>query len=108
MSIEDLDYLKENCIENHNTLITNLQNKSCQVYNNKTGKFEATNKSQHIDNIIHYRKKDIVELSETLKNNEKVYKKYGKKLDPVEPINLEKDKEEIKELKLINFFHCPL
>jgi hypothetical protein len=90
-----LTYTKENCIENQNTLITNLQNKSCQVFNNKTGKFEATNKSQHIDNIIHYRKKDVEELSETLKNNKKVYKKYGKKLDPVEPINLEKDKEEI-------------
>jgi len=90
-----LTYTKENCIENQNTLITNLQNKSCQVFNNKTGKFEATNKSQHIDNIIHYRKKDVEELSETLKNNKKVYKKYGNKLDPVEPINIEKDKEEI-------------
>jgi hypothetical protein len=90
-----LTYTKENCIENQNTLITNLQNKSCQVFNNKTGKFEATNKSQHIDNIIHYRKKDVLELSETLKNNKKVYKKYGKKLDPVEPIDPAKDKEEI-------------
>ena len=90
-----LTYTKENCIENQNTLITNLQNKSCQVYNNKTGKFEATNKSQHIDNIIHYRKKDVQELSETLKNNKKVYKKYGNKLDPVEPIDPAKDKEEI-------------
>jgi hypothetical protein len=90
-----LTYTKENCLENQNTLITNLQNKSCQVFNNKTGKFEATNKSNHIDNIIHYRKKDVVELSEILKNNKTVYKKYGKKLDPVEPINLEKDKEEI-------------
>ena len=90
-----LTYTKENCIENQNTLITNLQNKSCQVFNNKTGKFEATNKSQHIDNIIHYRKKDVQELSETLKNNKKVYKKYGNKLDPVEPIDPAKDKEEI-------------
>jgi hypothetical protein len=90
-----LTYTKENCIENQNTFITNLQIKSCQVYNNKTGKFEATNKSQHIDNIIHYRKKDVQELSETLKNNKKVYKKYGNKLDPVEPIDPAKDKEEI-------------
>jgi len=90
-----LTYTKDNCLENQNTLITNLQNKSCQVFNNKTGKFEATNKSQHIDNIIHYRKKDVLELSETLKNNKKVYKKYGKKLDPVEPIDPAKDKEEI-------------
>jgi hypothetical protein len=90
-----LTYTKENCLENQNTLITNLQNKSCQVFNNKTGKFEATNKSKHIDNIIHYRKKDVAELSETLKNNKKVYKKYGKKLDPVEPIDPAKDKEEI-------------
>ena len=90
-----LTYTKENCLENQNTLITNLQNKSCQVYNNKTQKYEATNKSQHIDNIIHYRKKDVEELSETLKKNEKVYKKYGNKLEPVEPVNPEKDKEEI-------------
>jgi hypothetical protein len=90
-----LTYTKENCIENQNTLITNLQNKSCQVYNHKTQKYEATNKSQHIDNIIHYRKKDVEELSETLKKNEKVYKKYGNKLEPVEPVNPEKDKEEI-------------
>jgi len=90
-----LTYTKENCIENQNTLITNLQNKSCQVFNNKTGRFEATNKSKHIDNIIHYRKKDVEELSETLKNNKKVYKKYGNKLDPVEPIDPAKDKEEI-------------
>jgi len=90
-----LTYTKENCLENQNTLITNLQNKSCQVYNHKTQKYEATNKSQHIDNIIHYRKKDVEELSETLKKNEKVYKKYGNKLEPVEPVNPEKDKEEI-------------
>ena len=88
-----LTYTKENCLENQNTLITNLQNKSCQVYNHKTQKYEATNKSQHIDNIIHYRKKDVEELSETLKKNEKVYKKYGNKLEPVEPVNPEKDKE---------------
>jgi phage FluMu protein Com len=49
-----LTYTKENCLENQNTLITNLQNKSCKVYNHKSKKFEATNKSQHIDNIIHY------------------------------------------------------
>ena len=67
-----LTYTKENCLENQNTLITNLQNKSCKVYNHKSKKFEATNKSQHIDNIIHYRKKDVEELSETLKNNKKV------------------------------------
>ena len=90
-----LTYTKENCLENQNTLITNLQNKSCKVYNHKSKKFEATNKSQHIDNIIHYRKKDVEELSETLKNNKKVYKQYGKKLEPVEPIDPEKDKEEI-------------
>ena len=90
-----LTYTKENCLENQNTLITNLQNKSCQVYNHKSKKFEATNKSQHIDNIIHYRKKDVAELSETLKQNKKVYKKYGNKLEPIEPINPEKDKEEI-------------
>ena len=90
-----LTYTKENCLENQNTLITNLQNKSCKVYNHKSKKFEATNKSQHIDNIIHYRKKDVEELSETLKQNKKVYKQYGKKLEPVEPINPEKDKEEI-------------
>jgi len=90
-----LTYTKENCLENQNTLITNLQNKSCKVYNHKSKKFEATNKSQHIDNIIHYRKKDVAELSETLKQNKKVYKKYGNKLEPIEPINPEKDKEEI-------------
>jgi len=90
-----LTYTKENCLENQNTLITNLQNKSCQVYNHKSKKFEATNKSQHIDNIIHYRKKDVAELSETLKQNKKVYKKYGNKLEPIEPIDPEKDKEEI-------------
>ena len=90
-----LTYTKENCLENQNTLITNLQNKSCKVYNHKSKKFEATNKSQHIDNIIHYRKKDVEELSETLKQNKKVYKQYGKKLEPIEPINPEKDKEEI-------------
>jgi hypothetical protein len=90
-----LTYTKENCLENQNTLITNLQNKSCQVFNHKSKKFEATNKSQHIDNIIHYRKKDVAELSETLKQNKKVYKKYGNKLEPIEPINPEKDKEEI-------------
>ena len=90
-----LTYTKENCLENQNTLITNLQNKSCQVFNSKSKKYEATNKSQHIDNIIHYRKKDIKELSETLKQNEKVYKKYGNKLEPVEPNDPAKDKEEI-------------
>ena len=91
-------YKDDKFIEDRNTMISNLQNKSCLVYNNKTKKFEAKNKNQHIDNLIDFRKKDIKELYESVRNNKKISKKYGKKIESRDEEVIEsnkKDKEEI-------------
>ena len=72
-------YNSEKFLEDRNTMITNLQNKSCLVYNNKSKKFEAKNKSDHIDSLIDYRQKDIKDLFEGLQDNNKI-KNNAKKL----------------------------
>jgi len=73
-------------------MITNLQTKSCLVYNNKTKKFEAKNKNQHIDNLIDYRQKDMKEMYMSMQNNKK-FKKISEKFENT--ILNKNDKEEI-------------
>jgi len=85
-------YNNEKFLEDRNTMITNLQTKSCLVYNNKTKKFEAKNKNQHIDNLIDYRQKDIKELYKSMQNNKK-FKKISEKFENT--ILNKNDKEEI-------------
>jgi hypothetical protein len=65
-------YNNEKFIEDRNTIISNLQTKSCLIYNKESNKFEATNKNIHIDNIIDYRNKDIKELYEEMHDNKKI------------------------------------
>ena len=48
----------EKFVEDRNTIISNLQTKTCLAYNDENNKFEAKNKNEHIDNIIYYRHKD--------------------------------------------------
>ena len=64
----DDDTLKEN----RNTYIPNLQSTSCLTYNNEKKRFDAVNKSKHIENIIRSRKDDII----------KMYAKHGNKMKP--------------------------
>ena len=64
----DDDTLKEN----RNTYIPNLQSTSCLTYNNEKKRFDAVNKSKHIENIIRNRKDDII----------KMYAKHGNKMKP--------------------------
>jgi hypothetical protein len=85
-------YNNEKFLEDRNTMITNLQTKSCLVYNNKTKKFEAKNKNQHIDNLIDYRQKDIKEMYMSMQNNKK-FKKISEKFENT--ILNKNDKEEI-------------
>jgi len=55
-------YNEDSLVENRNTIITNLRSKDCLVYNSYTNKFEATNKSNHIDDIIKNRKDDLASM----------------------------------------------
>jgi hypothetical protein len=65
-------YNNDKFMEDRNTMITNLQTKSCLSYNNKTKKFEAKNKNDHIDSLIDYRQQDIKDLFEDMQDNKKI------------------------------------
>jgi len=65
-------YNNDKFMEDRNTMITNLQTKSCLAYNNKTKKFEAKNKNDHIDSLIDYRQQDIKDLFEDMQDNKKI------------------------------------
>jgi hypothetical protein len=65
-------YNNDKFMEDRNTMITNLQTKSCLAYNNKTKKFEAKNKKDHIDSLIDYRQQDIKDLFEDMQDNKKI------------------------------------
>jgi hypothetical protein len=49
-------------IDARNTIITNLQTKTCLAYNENTCKFDAVNKDEHLDNLIYYRQCNIKDL----------------------------------------------
>jgi len=55
-------YTNDDFKTERNTLLTNLQNKSCLIYKSDNNKFEATNKNQHINDIIKNRRDDIVSM----------------------------------------------
>jgi len=89
-------YTDDKFKEDRNTLLTNLQNKSCLVYKSDVNKFEATNKNEHIDNIITARKDDLISMYAEFSESTKI-KDYTKKLiedylEKVEGIN-KKDKK---------------
>jgi hypothetical protein len=90
----------EKFLEDRNTMITNLQNKSCLVYNGETKKFEAKNKSDHIDSLIDYRQKDIKDLFEGMQDNKKI-KNNAKKLieDYIDQFDNLKNTESYKKYK---------
>jgi hypothetical protein len=93
-------YNNEKFLEDRNTMITNLQNKSCLVYNGETKKFEAKNKSDHIDSLIDYRQKDIKDLFEGMQDNKKI-KNNAKKLieDYIDQFDNLKNTESYKKYK---------
>lgn len=93
-------YNNEKFLEDRNTMITNLQNKSCLVYNGETKKFEAKNKSDHIDSLIDYRQKDIKDLFEGMQDNNKI-KNNAKKLieDYIDQFDNLKNTESYKKYK---------
>jgi len=101
-------YTNDNLKENRNTLLTNLRSKDCLIYNSDINKFDATNKNEHINNIIENRKHDIVSMynefndSTTLKPKErKVIEDYLEKIECIDKKDkklkafYEKHKEEI-------------
>ena len=59
-------------LEDRNTMITNLQTKTCFAYNKKNNKFNAKNKNEQIDDIIDYRQKDIKDLYQEMQDNKKI------------------------------------
>ena len=101
-------YTNDDFKNERNTLLTNLQNKSCLIYKSDNNKFEATNKIQHIDNIIKNRKNDITtmynQFTDTTKLKPKERKNIEDYLENIEQIDkkdknlkalYEKHKEEI-------------
>lgn len=59
-------------LEDRNTMITNLQTKTCFAYNKENNKFDAKNKNEQIDDIIDYRQKDIKDLYQEMQDNKKI------------------------------------
>lgn len=72
-------YNNDKFIEDRNTMITNLQSKTCLAYNQETEKFEAKNKNTHIDDIIDYRNNDIKKMMDEMKDSPKI-KNYTRSL----------------------------
>jgi hypothetical protein len=62
----------EKFVEDRNTIISNLQTKTCLAYNDENNKFEAKNKNEHIDNMIYYRHKDIRNIYKEMYDNKKI------------------------------------
>jgi hypothetical protein len=62
----------EKFVEDRNTIISNLQTKTCLAYNDENKKFEAKNKNEHIDNMIYYRHKDIRNIYKEMHDNKKI------------------------------------
>ena len=62
----------EKFVEDRNTIISNLQTKTCLVYNDENHKFEAKNKNEHVDNMIYYRHKDIRNIYKEMYDNKKI------------------------------------
>jgi len=62
----------EKFVEDRNTIISNLQTKTCFAYNDENNKFEAKNKNEHIDNMIYYRHKDIRNIYKEMYDNKKI------------------------------------
>jgi len=89
-------YTNDDFKTERNTLLTNLQNKSCLIYKSDNNKFEATNKNQHINDIIKNRRDDIVsmynEFTDTTKLKTKERKAIEDYLENIEGID-KKDKK---------------
>jgi hypothetical protein len=72
-------YNNDKFIEDRNTIINNLQSKTCLVYNQESEKFDAKNKNTHIEDMIDWRNKDIKKMMNEMKDSPKI-KKYTRKL----------------------------
>jgi hypothetical protein len=96
-------YTDEKLKEERNTLLTNLRSKDCLIYKSETNKFEATNKNDHIDNIIETRRNDVVKMYNEFTETSKI------KLKPKERQAIEDYLEKIegidkKDKKLKAFY----
>jgi hypothetical protein len=96
-------YTDEKLKEERNTLLTNLRSKDCLIYKSETNKFEATNKNDHIDNIIETRRNDVVKIYNEFTETSKI------KLKPKERQAIEDYLEKIegidkKDKKLKAFY----
>jgi len=103
-------YNNDKFIEDRNTMITNLQTKTCLAYNNKTKKFEAKNKNDHIDNLIDYRQQDIKDLFEDMQDNKKI-KQHHKQIietyiDTIEDIKKSETYKKNKEEIIYIIYNC--
>ena len=65
-------YTDELLKNERNTLLTNLRSKDCLIYKSETNKFEATNKNDHIDDIIETRRNDVVKIYNEFTENSKI------------------------------------
>jgi hypothetical protein len=89
-------YTNDDFKNERNTLLTNLQNKSCLIYKSDNNKFEATNKNKHINDIIKNRRDDIAsiynEFTDTSKLKPKERQAIEDYLEKIEGID-KKDKK---------------
>lgn len=88
-------YTNDKFKEDRNTLLTNLRSKDCLFYNSDSNKFEATNKNNHIENIIENRRHDIASMYNGFTDTDKLKLKERKVIE--EYLDKLKDKK-LKEL----------
>jgi DNA-directed RNA polymerase subunit RPC12/RpoP len=93
-------YTNDDFKNERNTLLTNLQNKSCLIYKSDNNKFEATNKNKHIDNIIKNRKNDITTIYNQFNDTSKLKPKERKAIEDYLE-NIEQIDKKDKNLKAL-------
>jgi hypothetical protein len=93
-------YTNDDFKNERNTLLTNLQNKSCLIYKSDNNKFEATNKNKHIDNIIKNRKNDITTIYNQFNDTSKLKSKERKAIEDYLE-NIEQIDKKDKNLKAL-------
>jgi len=103
-------YNNDKFIEDRNTIINNLQSKTCLVYNAELEKFDAKNKNTHIEDMIDWRNKDIKKMMDEMKDSPKI-KKYTRKLiedyiDNTEEIKKTVSYKKYKEEIIYIIYNC--
>jgi hypothetical protein len=103
-------YTNDKFKEDRNTLLTNLRSKDCLFYNSDSNKFEATNKSNHIENIIENRRHDIASMYNGFTDTDKLKMKERKViedyLDKLKDKKLKELYEKHKEEIIYIIYNC--